>query len=918
MALAESLRREGYDIFLDLDELAGWDELSESVKAAIHRTQRLVVIATGEALDGSSQWVPEEILLFSKSGRTLIPIVFPSSFQDSQNAEGDAAKARSILLNQNRLHVPESQENLAAASPDKEVIQKLITTRKIMRRRTLRTQISLGVITLLSIALLLVGSFGTRTELARRQEQNARKTAEQRLAQISMLNGQQAIERDEVAQGLQWYRSVFDQKENLPKLAYTAKGYIERWIDALPRYVLLHDDTIDTALLSPNGHVIYTETHSQQAFLWNAQTGKPLGQPILAETYIKEGEFGEISFSADSKLLATTINEPISGPSVVCLWDLSTGELHGKYPHPDETTFLRFSPDGKLLATAHYNTILIWDLKSGKLLNDDFILEDDWLLEGLEFNDQGSAIIASFRDDYSEFFLQAYDAETGETLWPEPIHHDGKLEHVHWVGQTIVAFSEYENALMFWDAQNRKVLLSHDYGEFNTISGVGLDRKNRLLGALDTDNNMAEIWNLRTMKVREEAICWYNLNWLELDYKSMAIFPEDGSLLLFDAQKWNHLYRVVQPKWLDGEEEPIFHDQFVLIPSEKIMLERHELILPEPDRAYSFTSRFTDNVFLNDNCTLVAAQDSRLLYRVDTMAGKKIHDPERIPMYGDILRVSQDGKWLAAAINRYGELYLNHLDRPQSTKIILSEGINDLAFTPTNHLITISGEPVDEESRLQNYNNILQVWDVQGHQIVGPILLDVNLNAMALTANGDRIALAHNKGISFLNQDYVPVGPLIETDAKHVAISPDGRSLASASDKALIFWDPETGRQQMKALAHNEIREMVYTQDGKTLIVSDAGYLQFWDVTSGQRARAPVRSGGAIALSPDGRWLAASATHIWDLERLLPQPQANQQHLELKLEVRTGKTIENGLIRNLSQAEWFAKMRQLDEWHSRN
>jgi WD40 repeat protein/serine/threonine protein kinase len=107
-----------------------------------------------------------------------------------------------------------------------------------------------------------------------------------------------------------------------------------------------------------------------------------------------------------------------------------------------------------------------------------------------------------------------------------------------------------------------------------------------------------------------------------------------------------------------------------------------------------------------------------------------------------------------------------------------------------------------------------------------------------------------------------------------IALSPDGKRLASASDDQTVkVWDTTSGQEVLTLKGHtNVVWSVAFSPDGKRLAsASDDQTVKVWDATSGQEVltlkghTSGVRS---VAFSPDGKRLAsASEDHmvkVWD------------------------------------------------------
>jgi len=114
------------------------------------------------------------------------------------------------------------------------------------------------------------------------------------------------------------------------------------------------------------------------------------------------------------------------------------------------------------------------------------------------------------------------------------------------------------------------------------------------------------------------------------------------------------------------------------------------------------------------------------------------------------------------------------------------------------------------------------------------------------------------------------------TSVDSVAVSRDGTLVASAAGEGGVrLYDAKTGAM-LRTIGAAGDRSVVFSPDGKTLAA--AGFhmdklVGLWDVRSGERLRTFVGQteweADATAISPDGKWLASSATDkqvlVWEI-----------------------------------------------------
>jgi WD40 repeat protein len=207
--------------------------------------------------------------------------------------------------------------------------------------------------------------------------------------------------------------------------------------------------------------------------------------------------------------------------------------------------------------------------------------------------------------------------------------------------------------------------------------------------------------------------------------------------------------------------------------------------------------------------------------------------------------------------------------------------IIDAAFSPDGRRLAtlgLSGEGKNWEyevrvldCRTQHVELTFQRSSNSGHLFGG----------LAFCAGGHRLALALTRSFGNGYQEFVEVCEadtgatafVVEWADEPLAVTRDGRLLATTAHDGVRLWDTSTGRLAASFQANTDghgITGIAFSEDGRRLAVASADTLAVWDVDE-VRELLRFRPGidcKAVAFSPDGKRLAtgsrAGVITFWD------------------------------------------------------
>jgi WD40 repeat protein len=251
-----------------------------------------------------------------------------------------------------------------------------------------------------------------------------------------------------------------------------------------------HTDSVTRAVFGPDGQTVLSAGWDDRIVVWSVATRQPLGQPIHAlknlvsvafnpdgsrfasassgsiviwdtssrqpvgEPLRAKEDFVHVSFSSNGKLLAASTAAYGGHPAQVFLWDVASHQSIGE---PIQGSDFAFSPDNSLLAIARHEDLILYDIRSRRVVH-----------RPLTGHAKNIASIAFSRD-----------------------------------GAVVAAGSE-DQTIILWDLQSQRTLGTLA-GHSETVNNLAFDPGGELLYSGSVDGTIIR-WNLEELKAIDSPV----------------------------------------------------------------------------------------------------------------------------------------------------------------------------------------------------------------------------------------------------------------------------------------------------------------------------------------------------------------------------------------------------------------------------
>ena len=616
--------------------------------------------------------------------------------------------------------------------------------------------------------------------------------------------------------------------------------------------VLIENTHTGSISFSPDGQTLATVDLDRLVRLWDVRTREP-GRTLELPAFPSD-----ISFSPDGRLLA------IAGWNcTLYLWDVMTGEFRHtiERAHLGHCLSVSFSPDGQTLASVGRDDRLVrlWDVSTGELRHTLHVE----LVGSVAFNPDGKTLTSASFDGT----VRLWDVSTGElrqtittdvgSLWTGSFSPDGKT----------LASGMNHTDVRLWDVSTGE--LRHTlHGHISLIESVAFSPDGKTLASLSPHDSTVNIWNVMTGELRQELTGYSN------SIQSMSFSPDSETLATVGAGKttidmWDVSTGALR-QTLTGHTRPVNTVSFS--PDGKTLasaasdstVRLWDVSTGALRQTLTGDADFVNIVSFSPDGKTIASADDNLsgtdkkinIHLWDVMTGERRHT-----LIGHTYRVtkvsfSPDGKTLTSVSLgdntirvwdvRTGKLH--HTNPLIGYKGRWIAGDKTTSFSPDGKMFAcVSGDP-----EWKDLSGIIYLWDVMTGEL-----------RQELTGHTD--------------------------DVPSISFSPDGKTLASASDDSTIrLWDVMTGERRHTLIGYaNWISSVSFSPDGKTLAsggldeqpgANNTVYL--WDAESGEH-RHTLTTGThlvhSVLFSPDGQTLAIAGIDgtfsLWKVPPISSEPE---------------------------------------------
>jgi WD40 repeat protein len=257
----------------------------------------------------------------------------------------------------------------------------------------------------------------------------------------------------------------------------------------------------------PEGKTLMAVSQSGIIKVWDPATAREKSTVRLA----MRGGLAHAEFSADGKILATTWDENSNfggAPGQVVLWTTANGKRRGALIGNETSTyFLRFSPDGKKLATGGENCLDFGQPKNAQGVPLTYSVKLWNLADGKNLGAMPLGTVAAFSPDGKLLATNSTGSKPGKEtgyvrLWDLTKNKQKAIlkgDHTSWLAaltfspdSKLIATASDDKRARVWDAATGKVLATLK-GHTGTVNGVAFGPDGQSLLTVSADKTV-RLW----------------------------------------------------------------------------------------------------------------------------------------------------------------------------------------------------------------------------------------------------------------------------------------------------------------------------------------------------------------------------------------------------------------------------------------
>ena len=610
--------------------------------------------------------------------------------------------------------------------------------------------------------------------------------------------------------------------------------------------------------LSPDSTRVVAST-SIGIWIYDAQTSEVVS--LFTESQIgKQDGFlsktppGALTFSVDASIIATA-----HGNSIY-VWDTFTGNAFAMLnEHPDSINAIALSSDGTKLATAGGDWVVrLWEVSTGKYINS--LTGHPSAVNAVAFSPDGK-ILASAGST-----LRLWDTDTGELLHAGS-RDLGSIDLLAFSsnGKTLATGGGWDHTVHLWNVNTGRFLTDLT-GHAGKIRDIAFSPDGTTVITAGSDQTM-RLWDVNTGTEEKN-----------LPTPDDAINPHVAA---------NQILKLLDQGILPKERDDVHSVKFSKDGTQLISVSSDgSLHLWNVDTGrYQLSSPLgahTDWVrtlaFSPDSKNLVsdnAVEARARVWNAETFAQHAILTPPQ-DVIG--LTFSPDFKKLA------GRVFLSGIqvwDAVTKEHLFALEGVDrmdhywPLVFSPDGKILAGRGgiTPFSNRVQLWQTDTGAQLFTFEEHtDAVSKYTFSPNSKVLASGGEDGAILLwdiETGKRLSNLTRHTKSIGAL--------AFSADSKTLASGDGNEIHLWDVNTGDLTGTLDAVENVKALAFSLDGKTLVSgSEEGLIQAWKADSDYQIQVTLKghqaSIGVLMFSPDGKTLASGSYDgtilLWDWEKL--------------------------------------------------